>query len=438
MDETMTPPNLDDDDEKSYSAWFTIERCIRGRKHLTRRHGVKYDLYFALRHTFRGTLHDEGEGWASKGMTLEKARADLSIIKEGQRTGKGPFTLQELREREFRKRAEEERERQAAASRKTLAMVWEEYQKENSHKKGLRTDRYIYKLIDPLQNKFPAEIVNDDIDKMVAGLKKSGKSEQTWVHALELVRRLLNYGERKGWFSKPPKFQLSIKIPKIDNIKMEYLTKEQQLRLKEGLDADPDQEMANLMRLALITGMRRNALLGLQWTDINFQKKYIELRGQTAKNGTTMCIPLSRTAEEIFSCLSRTDSPYVFPGKNGGQRVETRAFIKRIKKYLPAGFRPMHGLRQTFATEMISSGEVDLYTLQKLLTQKSGEVTRRYAFLTDAAMKRAASVADNVLEHVFHESSAQKEEKSDREPGISKTAPSRPRRPVRPRRRRPS
>ena len=42
---------------------------------------------------------------------------------------------------------------------------------------------------------------------------------------------------------------------------------------------------------------------------------------------------------------------------------------------------------------LASSGEVDLYTLQKLLTHKSPQMTQRYAHLRDSALKRAATIA---------------------------------------------
>ena len=42
---------------------------------------------------------------------------------------------------------------------------------------------------------------------------------------------------------------------------------------------------------------------------------------------------------------------------------------------------------------LASSGEVDLYTLQKLLTHNSPEMTQRYAHLADEALHRAFSVA---------------------------------------------
>ena len=42
---------------------------------------------------------------------------------------------------------------------------------------------------------------------------------------------------------------------------------------------------------------------------------------------------------------------------------------------LPKAFRPLHGLRHTFASMLASSGKVDMYVLQKFMTHKSPQMT---------------------------------------------------------------
>jgi len=55
---------------------------------------------------------------------------------------------------------------------------------------------------------------------------------------------------------------------------------------------------------------------------------------------------------------------------------------------------------------LASSGQVDLYTLQKLLTHKSSQMTQRYAHLRDEALKRASSVADKLLREAITRNNA--------------------------------
>ena len=146
--------------------------------------------------------------------------------------------------------------------------------------------------------------------------------------------------------------------------------------------------------------MRRGALLALQWDDLDFRTGHITLRGESAKSGKTSQIPMTTAARGILEGIERTASPYVFPGKDGGKRVELRRFLNALRKEagLPVDFRPLHGLRHTYASWLASSGKVDLFTLQKLMTHGSPQMTQRYAHLADEAMKRAASVIDECLD----------------------------------------
>jgi integrase len=145
--------------------------------------------------------------------------------------------------------------------------------------------------------------------------------------------------------------------------------------------------------------MRKNALLSLRWNDVDFDFGFITLRGEVAKKRVTERIPLSAAAKAILKSIPRTTNEYIFPGKDGGARHEFKRVAKRVKEKagLPEDFRPLHGLRHTFASWLASSGEVDLYTLQRLLTHNSPQMTQRYAHLADSALQRAASVADKLF-----------------------------------------
>lgn len=50
-----------------------------------------------------------------------------------------------------------------------------------------------------------------------------------------------------------------------------------------------------------------------------------------------------------------------------------------------------------YAVGTVISGEVDLYTLQRLMTHKSPMVTQRYAHLRDETLKRGANVMSRIV-----------------------------------------
>jgi hypothetical protein len=52
---------------------------------------------------------------------------------------------------------------------------------------------------------------------------------------------------------------------------------------------------------------------------------------------------------------------------------------------------------------LASSGEVDMYTLQKLLTHKSPLMTQRYAHLRDDALKRASKLAGRLIGEIAND-----------------------------------
>ena len=60
-------------------------------------------------------------------------------------------------------------------------------------------------------------------------------------------------------------------------------------------------------------------------------------------------------------------------------------------------------MRHVYASMLASSGEVDLYTLQKLLTHKDPRMTQRYAHLRDEALKKASSVAARIVQGIAEE-----------------------------------
>ena len=94
-----------------------------------------------------------------------------------------------------------------------------------------------------------------------------------------------------------------------------------------------------------------------------------------------------------YRVCSQSESDQIFV-LHRGRRVAIRV---RDKAGLPKDFRPLHGLRHSFASRIASSGEVDMYRLQTLMTHKEPKMTQRYAHLADEAMKKAADVAAKVM-----------------------------------------
>ena len=203
---------------------------------------------------------------------------------------------------------------------------------------------------------------------------------------------------KKGYIRQPDSQKLYVEKPKFDNTKTEFLNDQQLKEYLKALDEEKDQCATAFLRIILHTGIRRGAMCGLKWSDIDFKTGFLTLEAEYAKNDQTQRIPVDSYVLEVLATLPHT-SDFVFPGKDGKKRTDFRRIARRVrdKAGLPKDFRPLHGLRHNFATRLASSGKADLYTVQKMLTHKHPATTQRYAHLTDEAMRRAASMIPDLM-----------------------------------------
>lgn len=335
-----------------------------------------------------GKFHEEkvGRQYADD-MTPARANSIRAERIEGKRLSRKEIRIR----REAQKKAE--------ADRWTINRLWEEY---TAHRllKGLAQDRSRFEnYIKPAWgNKEPQEIMPLEIDRLRLRILKD-KAPQTLKNTLALMRRLINFGMKRRYCLD---LSFHLEMPKVNNLKTEDLSPEQLTALLAAIDEDHDIQAANLMKLALCTGLRKGEMFKLKWEDIDLERGFIYLRDP--KSGRDQTIPLNQAAREVLEHHTKSDSPFVFPGRGGKQRTEIRRPIDRIRKAagLPKDFRPLHGLRHTFASMLASSGQVDLYTLQKLLTHKSLQMTARYAHLRDDTLRQASNLAGDLISQAMN------------------------------------
>ena len=165
--------------------------------------------------------------------------------------------------------------------------------------------------------------------------------------------------------------------------------------------------------LDLATGLRRGELLGLKWTDVDFQHGVLKIqRAISRQNGKVVeaplktknayrTLPLSADAIDVLMQQRRKtgNSEWVFPSPNGNpispdsvlhmlQRVLKRAGLPRIR---------FHDLRHTFATMALQNG-VDVKTVSTMLGHYSAGFTLdTYAHVTTDAQLKAAQTMGNIL-----------------------------------------
>jgi integrase/ribosomal protein L40E len=283
----------------------------------------------------------------------------------------------------------------------TLADVWVKYLPwAKEHKKSWKDDEWNYnRHLQPRFGSKPLENISAlDIERMKLELKKgtnkNGKpfTPATIKHQIVLLRRLFNLAIKWRIYNGPNPVG-SVELPKLDNMKTEYLSDDEIERLRNVLDSWPCQCTASLIKFALLTGLRRGEFFRLKWPDIDFEHRLITL---TPKGGKTQTIPISGEAIAVLTQLDRV-SDSVFPNIDGSPRKSIRDTWESIKAkaQLPTGFR-FHGLRHSWASRMISNG-VDLAVVQALMTHKHATTTQRYAHLMPSALKRAAEASAEIM-----------------------------------------
>ena len=356
----------------NYPGVFYIESTVPGTK--------KADRIYYIRYRRDGKMVEEKAGrQSSDDMTPARASKKRTNRIEGKQ-------LSNTAQREEQK------------GKWTIDRIWEEYKLQKANLKGLRQDKNRYKLYieTPFSNKEPSDIIQLDVDRLRIKLLKT-KSPQTVKHILALLRRIVNFGFSKGIC---PALSFKIEIPKVDNCKTDDLNPDQLSVLLKAIEKSNHIIAANMMLTALYTGMRRGEMFKLQWEDIDFDRGFIHLRDPKGK--VSQKIPLNSAARHVFEGLPKT-SIYVFPGRNGEQRTDINKAVNEIKTAagLPKDFRPLHGLRHVYASMLASSGQVDMYTLQKLMTHKSPQMTQRYAHLRDDALRKASDLAGDIIDQAI-------------------------------------
>jgi integrase len=225
-------------------------------------------------------------------------------------------------------KALEEAQKQEAAQKWTIERLWKEYNANNPRLKGIKTYTSNYNLyIEPnFGSKEPRDILPLDADRLRLKLLKK-RAPQTVQHVLELFRRIVNFGVRKKLCDG---LNFKIEMPDVDNLKTEDLNPEQLSNLLKAIEKDLHPHAGQMMKMALFTGVRRGELFRLKWEDINFDRGFINI--VDPKGGPDQKVPLNDAARDLLNSHIRTGSPYVFPGRNGGQRVNIAKQVNRIKK----------------------------------------------------------------------------------------------------------
>jgi integrase len=383
--------------------WLKIERGIRCREHPTRKHGIKPDRYFVLRISVDGVKHQESLGWASEGVTLEKARIELAKLKEAKRTGEGAKTLKERRENaEAVRKAQEEANIKEQRNKITFGDYWEgTYWPSQVHKsRGSKVaeESLWKKWLEPvLAKKFLSEINASILEQIKSKMIHEDKSPATIKYAMAVVSQIwtMAYKTEIVMGVCPTK---QVSLPKKDNKRQRYLTKNEADKFLNVL-ASRIPIAHDMAILGLDCGLRFGEAASLTWQDCNFPKKQIFIRDPKAK-ANRFAFMTSRVKIMLESRYSEGSLGLIFTDTNGNKfsRV-TRTFRRIADEMFNADVTDprlrvcFHTLRHTFASWLVEGG-VSLYEVKELMGHADFEMTQRYSHLSPEGLRAAIRVLE--------------------------------------------
>jgi integrase len=176
-----------------------------------------------------------------------------------------------------------------------------------------------------------------------------------------------------------------------------FLSNEEMARLGDAL-RDAEQAKVNLyaiaaIRLLLLTGCRKNEILSLKWTEVDFANGMLRL--PDSKTGAKI-VHLGAPAISLLSELPRQQgNSFVIAGDRAGHHlINLQKVWAKVREAAGLEDVRLHDLRHSFASMAARSGE-SLLVIGKVLGHATTAATSRYAHLSDDPVKAASEKTSN-------------------------------------------
>jgi len=249
-----------------------------------------------------------------------------------------------------------------------------------------------------------SEISPEDVQAYVSEKLADDKiSPKSINNSLVPLKRMFTIAVRWGYMRTNP--AQYVEKPRLEHQEMDFL-KPEEIRL--FLDNVSD-ESHPFFLTAILTGMRRGELMGLQWGDIDWENRTIHVRRsvwggrfQTPKSkrsirAISMSSHLMKTLRRHMVKSAPNDHELIFASRDGtfldGDNLVKREFHPALRR---AGLRKIrfHDLRHTYVALLIAQGE-NVKFMQSQLGHASIQTTLdRYGHLLPESNSAAGERLD--------------------------------------------
>jgi len=238
-------------------------------------------------------------------------------------------------------------------------------------------------FFDFLREKKKSDVDQKVITFFIGFLLKYGMDARTVARKLSSLKSFFKGLKKIGIISENP--AETIKTPKIKKHLPGFLSYDQ---IKKALEIDDPRNRA-IMEILYSCGLRAGELVGLNISDIDFNRDEVKIKGKGDKQ---RIVPLGRAAKDAvlkYIDVRKSNVPQLFLNYRGG-RLTTRSIQYIVRKHLmklarAAGTNP-HILRHSFATHLLENG-ADLRAVQELLGHSSLSTVQIYTHLTTKRLK---------------------------------------------------
>jgi integrase len=259
------------------------------------------------------------------------------------------------------------------AEKTTLSEALDRYEREiSSQKKGHRREKTRIKhwKNHSLGKRFLDAIRGSDIASYRDERLKGGFAPNTVRLELAVLSHLFEIA-RKEWGME------SLRNP-VKAVRLPSLPEGRDRRLKPGelekLLEITSEEMGQVIRFALESGMRRGEITGMKWEQVDLQKKTVIL--PETKNGQKRIVPLSPEAVRILSSLPRRIDGNVW---YLAADAVSQAFAQACHKADISGLR-FHDLRHEATSRFFENG-FNVMEVAAITGHKTLQMLKRYTHL---------------------------------------------------------
>ena len=205
---------------------------------------------------------------------------------------------------------------------------------------------------------------------------------------LQLLRQILNFAIACGHLATNPARAIA---PNRRTPLTRFLSREEVQKLHRALDRHAERsasarQQADIIRLLLLTGCRKNEVLALRWTEVRPDA----LALADSKTGPRR-VALNAKAQALLARQPRGESPFVFPSPHDSAHPRTTDLTlwSTVRREVGIEDVRLHTLRHTVASHAVMNG-VPVPVVSRLLGHTNAQMTLRYAHLADRDIEATA------------------------------------------------